>query len=97
LVGALTSLGMGVAFSREADFSALASGAFVSDVVHATKIEVDESGTVAAAATVVTVTTSVAGPTPPQMVMDHPFFYAIQDDKTGELLFAGVMMNPDQT
>jgi len=97
LVGALTSLGMGVAFTQEADFSALASGAVVSDVVHATKIEVDETGTVAAAATVVTVTTTVAGPTPPQMIMDHPFFYAIQDNETEELLFAGVMMNPDQS
>jgi serine protease inhibitor len=26
--------------------------------------------------------------------MDHPFFYAVQDDKTGELLFIGVLMNP---
>jgi serine protease inhibitor len=25
---------------------------------------------------------------------DHPFFYAIEDDKTGELLFIGVLMNP---
>jgi serine protease inhibitor len=31
------------------------------------------------------------------MVMDHPFFYAIQDDATGALLFVGVMMNPAQT
>jgi serine protease inhibitor len=24
------------------------------------------------------------------MVVDHPFFYAIQDGKTGDLLFIGV-------
>jgi serine protease inhibitor len=28
------------------------------------------------------------------ITVDHPFFYAIQDDKTGELLFIGVLMNP---
>jgi serine protease inhibitor len=31
------------------------------------------------------------------MVMDHPFFYAIQDGETGELLFLGVMLNPAQS
>jgi serpin B len=94
LKAALSSLGMGVAFTPQADFSALAARALVSDVVHATKIEVDESGTVAAAATVVTVTTSIAGPVPQPMVIDHPFLYAIEDDRTGELLFVGLMMNP---
>jgi serine protease inhibitor len=28
------------------------------------------------------------------MVIDHPFLYAIEDDRTGELLFVGLMMNP---
>ena len=97
LAGALTSLGMGVVFSQEADLSALAPGATVSYVAHATQVEVDETGTVAAAATVVTVTPTIALPAPAQMVMDHPFFYAIQDDATGALLFVGVMMNPAQT
>ena len=29
------------------------------------------------------------------MTMDHPFLYAIRDDKTGELLFVGVLANPN--
>jgi serpin B len=90
---ALAALGMGVAFTQQADFSALAPGALVSYVAHATTIEVDETGTTAAAATGIGVTTTVAVQTS-VMVMDHPFLYAIQDDKTGELLFVGVMMNP---
>jgi serine protease inhibitor len=90
---ALTSIGMGVAFSNGADFSQLAPGALVSDVIHDTVVEVDETGTVAAAATVATITT-IAGP---QMTMDHPFFYAIRDDKTGELLFIGVLMSPAES
>jgi serine protease inhibitor len=40
-------------------------------------------------------TTSVAGPSPVLMSMNHPFFYAIQDDKTGVLLFIGVLMIPN--
>jgi serine protease inhibitor len=28
------------------------------------------------------------------VALDHPFLYAIRDDKTGELLFIGAMTNP---
>jgi serine protease inhibitor len=92
LTAALSSLGMGVAFGPTADFSALAPGFSVNVVEHKTVVQVDETGTVAAAATGVGGTTAL-----PQaffMTMDHPFFYAIQDDKTGALLFIGVLMNP---
>jgi len=56
-------------------------------------VEVDETGTVAAAATAVGVTTTIASPQG-TMTMDHPFLYAIQDSQTGELLFIGVLMDP---
>lgn len=61
-------------------------------MIHKTVIEVNEMGTVAAAATGIG-TTAVESPQV-VMTMDHPFFYAIRDDKTGELLFIGVLMNP---
>jgi serine protease inhibitor len=93
LVPSLTQRGMGVAFGASADFSALAPNAYVSFIQHATVIEVDETGTVAAGATVIGVTDTIAVPTIP-MSLNHPFWYAIQDGKTGELLFIGVMMNP---
>jgi serine protease inhibitor len=93
LIPALTSLGMGIAFVQSADFSALAPGAYVDTVVHETVVEVDETGTVAAAATVVGVTATIAVPQV-VMTMDHPFLYVIQDGKTGELLFVGALMNP---
>jgi serine protease inhibitor len=94
---ALTALGMGSIFcpGTSADFSALSSQSVcVSDVEHKTIVEVDESGTVAAGATTITV-----GPTAvlaPQfnITLDHPFFYAIRDDSTGELLFVGTLVNP---
>jgi serine protease inhibitor len=92
LTPALASLGMGIAFGPSADFSALAPGFWVNIVEHKTVVEVDESGTVAAAATGIGVVNVVTQQY--TMTMDHPFFYAIRDDKTGELLFIGVLMNP---
>jgi serine protease inhibitor len=94
---ALTTLGMGIVFcpGSTADFSALSSQAVcVSDVEHKTVVEVDESGTVAAGATTITVVPVAVAV--PQFVItfDHPFFYAIRDDSTGELLFVGTLVNP---
>jgi serine protease inhibitor len=31
---------------------------------------------------------------PVNLVVNHPFFYAILENTTGELLFVGVLMNP---
>lgn len=92
LTGALASMGMGVAFGPSADFSALAPGFHVSVVEHKTVVEVDETGTVAAAATGIIDTSVVTRQY--TMTMDHPFFYAIQDERTGELLFIGALMDP---
>jgi serine protease inhibitor len=98
LPAALTALGMGVAFctSGQADFSGVATNPppCISDVEHKTVVEVDESGTVAAGATTVTVTTTAVPATSFSMTMNRPFFYAIEDDETGELLFVGLLMNP---
>jgi serpin B len=93
---ALSSLGMGIALcsSNMADFSALAPSVCVSDVEHKTVVEVDETGTVAAAGTTVTVgPTAIAAPLF-TMTMDHPFLYGIRDDLTGELLFLGMLVSP---
>jgi serine protease inhibitor len=96
MVRALVSLGMGGAFSQTADFANLASGgAQISDVEHEAVVQVDESGTVAAGATTVTVTTTIAYEKI-SMTMNRPFFYAIVDGKTGALLFIGTLMNPTQ-
>jgi serine protease inhibitor len=57
-------------------------------------VEVDETGTVAAAGTTITVgPTAIVAPLF-TMTMDHPFFYAIRDDLSGELLFVGILVNP---
>jgi serpin B len=96
LVSPLTTLGMQDAFctSLQVSFPGIAPGACISDVEHKTVVEVDESGTVAAGATSVTITTTVAQTPSFNLTLDHPFVYAILDNQTGELLFIGTMMNP---
>jgi serine protease inhibitor len=93
---ALSALGMGVALcsGNAANFSALAPGVCVSDVEHKTVVQVDESGTVAAGATTIGIGLTAMPTAQFSMSMDHPFFYAIRDDQTGELLFVGTLVNP---
>jgi serine protease inhibitor len=96
LIPPLTTLGMGVAFSQyQADLNGIYPGAYISLVQHTTVVEVDESGTVAAGGTVVGIGVVVVGPQAIEVQVDRPFFYAIRDNQTGELLFIGVMMNPN--
>jgi serpin B len=94
LAGPLKALGLGAAFDpAHADFSALsAQPQHLSEVVHGTHIAVDEAGVVAAAATSVV----VAGNALPSrtLVLDRPFFYAIQDSSSGALLYFGQMLDP---
>lgn len=91
---ALTALGMGDAFdANQADFSGIAPNVFVSDAVHQTVVEVDETGTIAAAATGITVSPTIAMPSV-TMTVNRPFFYAIRDDDNGALLFVGLLEDP---
>jgi len=99
LAGVLGTLGMSVALcpplGTRANFASLSSQPVcVSDAEHQTVVEVDEAGTVAAAATTVTIAPTVAQLSSFTINMDRPFLYAIRDDVTGELLFIGALMNP---
>ena len=101
LIPALKALGMEDAFNpTRADFSQMAKvsagGLFISSVKHKSICEVNEEGTVAAAATSVTATvTSVQEPREKfVMKVDRPFFFAIRDNFTGVLLFMGSITNP---
>ncbi len=95
----LSTLGMAQAFDQKlADLTGIApptnGNIFIEYVKHKTFLKVDEEGTEAAAVTAVG-TGSVGGSGSRfQMTMDHPFFCAIRDDKTGALLFMGVIVDP---
>lgn len=92
----LINMGMGIAFNAErADFSRMLNTdsnirAFISFVKQDTYISTDESGTEAAAVTVVGMEVTSAGPS--QKVVfnaDKPFIYVIQENSTGAILFMG--------
>ncbi|BAZ39587.1 serpin family proteinase inhibitor I4 [Calothrix sp. NIES-4101] len=93
----LTSLGMGEAFSSQADFSGMGEKLAISEVKHKTFVEVNEEGTEAAAATSVTMVRALMfEPTikPFEMVVDRPFFACIRDRQTGSILFMGSIAEP---
>ncbi len=90
----LVKVGMGPAFNPEAaDFSRLTSAirTYISQVKHKTFLQVDEEGTVAAAATSVGISvTSV----PIGIVVNRPFLLAIRERLSGTILFLGAVYDP---
>jgi serine protease inhibitor len=98
----LKALGMAEAFDpTRANFSGIAELSqaqkiYISKVKHKTFAEVNEEGTVAAAAT--SVEMSVTSVQVPQenfiMKVDRPFFVAIRDNSTGAVLFMGSIVDP---
>ena len=88
----LCAMGMPRSFSQDAEFRAMAEGAFrLSFVQQDAVIKVDEEGTEAAAVTISGVLGD-AMPGPRQHVVfhaDHPFVYLITEGSTGAVLFAG--------
>lgn len=89
----LAAMGMQRAFDHErAEFSDMAElgvPIYIGDVLHKTKVKVDETGTVAAAATVVGMMAGSAAPVaePARIVCDRPYAFAIVDEKSGAMLF----------
>ncbi|GAB6992339.1 serpin family protein [Paenibacillus pini] len=93
---ALMGLGMKNSFLPQADFSNMSDRKplFISNVMHKTVLEVNERGTEAAAVT----SLEMAGSAPPEkpfdMVVNRPFFFAIEDAQTKLWLFMGSINDP---
>lgn len=97
----LPKLGMVDAFSGAAanfaGFEEKADGRgrlFISRVIHEAIIEVNEDGTVAAAATVVEMKRS-APPRSFRVRCDKPFMLAVADEHTGSIMFVGTVYQPE--
>lgn len=93
LKDSLSRMGMAAAFQPGADFPSMgSSGFFLGEVFHKTRLEVDEEGTTAAAATGVNMLTSV--PKVKTLVFNRPFALLLCDTQTNAILFAGVVYEP---
>ena len=89
----LIDLGMTDAFnSGKADFSKIDEGLFISFVKQKTFIDVNESGTEAAAVTIVGMDKNAVGGPQEKVIYffaDRPFIFVIQEKSTGAVLFIG--------
>jgi serpin B len=98
LAEVLAAMGMPAAFHRgAADFSGMTGtrDLAISAVVHKAFVDVDETGTQAAAATGVAVGRTMAIAPPPVVFRaDHPFLFLIRDNRSGSILFLGRLVSP---
>lgn len=96
----LSTLGMELPFTQQADFSQFfenrQSGLSIDRVIHQSFIEVNEAGSEAAAATISAFSVVSIGsvPQPAEIRVDRPFVYFIRERHTEAILFAGTMLNP---
>ena len=100
MAGMLAEMGMPDAFSEKlADFSGMTGrpNLYISKVIHKARVEVNEEGSEAAAATAV-----IMAPKSVHIVMkevfcaDRPFLFMIVHNQTGAILFIGRLSNPSQ-
>ena len=88
---------MPLPFEQRADFSGMVSKAaapvWIGDAKQKCVIEVNERGTVAAAATGIELAQGISL-NPPKLEFNRPFIFLIRHDPTGEILFSGVVNDP---
>jgi len=93
----LSQIGMGVAFTPQANFTGLSpQAAYIGLVRHAATLQVGEKGTVATAATAVGVIASAAEATAPVVAFNRPYLMVVTARGTGEPLFMARVTNPAQ-
>ena len=95
LVDAMKALGMQDAFdATRADFTLMSPMELsVSSIKQLAHIDVDESGTIAAAATVIAMENTSIEDYSTTMTINHPFYFTIEDNETGTILFMGHIRN----
>jgi serpin B len=103
LSATLKAMGMPKPFDPPtADFSGLTSASeplAIDRVIHKARVEVNEEGAEAAAATAVVIKTPgprVTHPPVPIFRADHPFIYLIRDTRSGSMLFLGRLADPSR-
>ena len=98
LGGTLSAMGMAQAFGDSADFSGMTGKPLfkISRAVHKAYVDVNETGTEAAAATAVMMVgeSMMEKQTIIAFDADHPFLFLIRDTTTGSILFLGRLTDP---
>jgi len=91
----LTDMGMGIAFTDNADFSNISDmDLLISMVKHQAFIETNEEGSEVAAATIVGILATSMPAGPYILNIDHPFLYIIRETSTNSILFMGRVGDP---
>ncbi|HQI70093.1 MAG TPA: serpin family protein [Bacteroidales bacterium] len=92
----LQQMGMKEAFSDNADFSGMTGkkDLKISKVIHKAFVEVNESGTEAAAASAVVMRVKSMPANQPEFRADHPFLFIIKENTQNRILFIGNIFNP---
>jgi serpin B len=91
----LSALGMPLAFDdTKADFSSITKSErlYVQQALHKAYVLVNEAGTEAAAATILSIPPSAV--MPQELHINRPFIFIIRDVQTGTILFVGRVLNP---
>tara|TARA_R110001583_G_scaffold23003_6_gene85648 strand:- start:4799 stop:6025 length:1227 start_codon:yes stop_codon:yes gene_type:complete len=92
---ALTNLGLGIAFTENANFSGLSDiNTQISFVLQKTFIDVNEKGSEAAAVTAVGIEVTSIGETR-QFLLNRPFLFVITEKETGSICFMGKVGIPE--
>ena len=86
----LQSIGIRRAFSHGADFSGIAPGIVMDQIIHEARLEVDEGGTEAVSGNVVTFKKGSNA----EFNADHPFQFMIIHCETDAILFSGWIGDP---
>jgi serine protease inhibitor len=97
LVGSLSGIGLAPALAPHADYSGISTGAFaVSEVIHKTRLVVDEAGAEGAAATGVVMETTARRSTDGafSFIADRPFWLLLREKTTGAPIFMGYVATP---
>lgn len=91
----LKEMGMIAPFSNYANFRPMNGkrNLLIDDVIHQAVVEIDETGTEAAASTAIVVREKSA-PKIPSFIADEPFVFIIKEHKKDFILFSGVVENP---
>jgi serpin B len=94
----LNTLGMRTVFTDKADLSGICDTLlWVDKAIHKAMVAVDEEGTIAAAATVLSIKLGNASPNYIEFTADRPFIFLIRDTETGMMLFMGRVVDPSRS